>query len=89
MAFFWAGLEIELNAAVIIAGGGRELTAGGLHLQDDVRHARNRVGAVLGGGAIQHHFDMVDGGFGNKRQIRCGAAGSEAAGADRQCKLPV
>jgi hypothetical protein len=35
-------------------------------LEDDVHDAGNGVGAVLGGGAVEQHFDVIDRGFRNQ-----------------------
>ena len=67
-AAFAAQRNAEIRRALplpAITGG--ELAAAELHvatlgtlLQDDVDHAGKRVGAVLRGGAIAQHFDVVD-----------------------------
>ena len=55
--------------AIIFAPGDRELAARRILLEDDVHHAGDGVGTVLGGGAVQQHFDMVDRRFRDQRQV--------------------
>ena len=69
---------------IIIARGARGLAAGGFLLQDDVDDAGDGVRAVLRGGAVQQHFDMVDGRFRNEGKVGGGRARGETAGIDMQ-----
>ena len=46
-----------------------DVAAGRAFFQDDVDHAGNRVGAVLGRRTIAQYFHMVDGGQGNGVQV--------------------
>ena len=45
-----------------------------VRFQDDVDHARNRIGAVLRGGAVRQHLDVVDHRHRNVAQVGRGAA---------------
>ena len=61
------GLAVALE---ILAARGREAAAGRALLQDDVDHAGDGVRAVLGGGAVLQHFDVVDGPDGDEAEVR-------------------
>src|SRR5450830_789038 len=61
-------------AIEILAAAGRDGGAGRVLLEDDVDHARDGIGAVLGGGAVLQHFDVVDGGDGNEVEVGRSAA---------------
>ncbi len=69
-------------AAVILSRRGREGTAGRFLLENDVDHARDGVGAVLRGGAVLQHFDMVDARGWYQRDVRGRAAGKARAARD-------
>ncbi len=83
-----AGLQAVggVNAAAIkiIARGGGKCAARGFFLEDDVDDAGNGVGAVLGGGAVQQHFDVIDRRFRNQRNVGGRGAGRKAAAIDLQ-----
>src|SRR5581483_6820241 len=53
--------------------------ARGLVLEDDVHDAGDGVGAVLGGGAVQQHFDVIDRRGGDQRKVGRARARTEAA----------
>ena len=70
-------------AGVILPARRLDQPAAVIVLEDDVDHACDRVGAVLGGGAVLQHFDMVDGRDWNEVEI-CGGGTLELAGIDMQ-----
>ena len=73
------GAAAVLVAAAIDVGAAAAVA----RLEDDVDHAGNGVGAVLGGGAILQHLDVIDRGHRDVVQVGRGAA-LEGAGQHRQ-----
>ena len=75
---------IAFQAAVIASGGGGQCAARGLLLQNEVHDAGDGVGAVLGGSAVQQHFDVIDRRFRKQRDVGARTAGGEVAAIDVQ-----
>ncbi len=80
-----AGVAVEpggRSAAIVVAAtGGRHRSAGRVGLQDDVDHPGDGVRAILGGGAVLEHLDVIDGGDRDHVQVGRRAA-LEHAGQD-------